>query len=263
MTIVKRKIIKIDDELCTGCGSCIPACPEQALEIVDTPKGKKVRIVKDLYCDGLGACLGDCPTGALTIEERETEPYDDDATIDRIKELAPEMLETHIKHMEEHATELDEQLKNELNPGIHTCPSTKVLDWAEEKTSTGSTATIDSALRQWPVQLQLVPPNAPYFQNADLAIIADCVPFSYANFHQDFLKEHSIAVGCPKLDDANAYINKIAQIINFSNPRSLKVVHMEVPCCFGLIQIVQQALKKAGKSIPLEEITISINGQKL
>ncbi|MFX0135204.1 MAG: ATP-binding protein [Candidatus Hodarchaeota archaeon] len=262
MTMVKRKIIKIDDELCTGCANCIPACPEQALEIVDTPKGKKARIVKDLYCDGLGACLGDCPTGALTIEERETEAYDDDATIERIKEVAPEMLETHIKHMEEHATELAEHHTHEIHPGIHTCPSAKVLNWTKEETSKVSTTRIDSELRQWPVQIHLVPPNAPYFQNADLVIVADCVPFSYANFHQDFLKGHPIAVGCPKLDDSNAYVDKIAQIINTANLKSIQVIHMEVPCCFGLVQIVHQALKKAGKSVPIEEITISIKGQK-
>ncbi|NVM04908.1 MAG: 4Fe-4S dicluster domain-containing protein [Candidatus Helarchaeota archaeon] len=262
--MVKRKIIKIDDNLCIGCGDCIPSCPEQALQIVDTPEGKKARIVKDLYCDGLGACLGACPTGALTIEEKETEPYDDDATIERIKKVAPEMLETHIKHMEEHATEMTEQhTHHEIHPGIHTCPSAKVLDWTKDKTTTEPTTRIDSELRQWPVQLHLVPPSAPYFQNADLAIVADCVPFAYANFHQDFLKDHAIAIGCPKLDNANAYIDKIAQIIKIANLKSIKIVHMEVPCCFGLVQIVHQAMKKAGKSIPFEEVTISIRGEKI
>jgi len=212
MTKVKRKIIKIDEEKCNGCGNCIPSCPEQAMQIVDTPKGPKARLVKEFYCDGLGACLGSCPTGALTIEERETDVYDEEATIARIKEMTK----------------------------------------------------IPSELRQWPIQLHLVPPLAPYFQNQDLLIVADCVPFAYANFHQDFLKGKAspgLAIGCPKLDDVDAYIEKVTQIIKTANPKSIKVVHMEVPCCSGLVHIVKQALNQAKKDIPFEEITIGIKGE--
>ncbi len=260
MALTKRKIVKIDEELCTGCGSCIINCPEQALKIIDTPKGKKARIVKDLYCDGLGVCLGACPEGALTIEEREAELYNDGATIERIKEVAPEMLETHQQHMLEHANELKEKPVTEA---IHVCPGSKIMDWTVEKTPVDNTTRIVSELRQWPVQLHLIPPKAPYFKNADLVIVADCVPFAYANFHQDFIKDQVIAVGCPKFDDANAYVEKIGQIISLNDLKSVKVVHMEVPCCFGLVQIVQQALRKAGKEVPFEEITISIKGQKI
>ncbi len=262
---VKRKIITIDEELCTGCGECIPNCAEQALELVETDDGPKARLVKEFYCDGLGACLGTCPTGALIIEEKEVDQYNEEAVIERIKEVAPEMLESHIQHMEEHADELPSlQLqKTETGGGCGGCPSAQMLKWDEEVIESKETINFPSELRQWPVQIHLVPPSAPYFKNADLVIIADCVPFSYANFHQDFVKGNTIAVGCPKLDDANAYVAKIAQIIKTSAPKSIKVVKMEVPCCSGLVRIVEQAMKEAGNNIPFEAVTVSIKGEKL
>ena len=263
MTKVKRKIIKIDEELCNGCGACIPSCPEQAIQIVDTPKGPKARLVKEFYCDGLGACLGSCPTGALTIEEKEADAYDEEATIARIKEVAPEMLDTHLKHLKEHAKELPEHHNHKMHKGMSACPSAQMLHWEKEKPTTNheQRTTISSELSQWPIQLHLVPPFAPYFQNADILIVADCVPFAYANFHRDFLKDKTIAIGCPKLDDVDAYIEKITQIIKTANPKSIKVVHMEVPCCFGLVHIVKQALNQAKKDIPFEEVTIGIKGE--
>lgn len=263
MQKVKRKIIKIDEELCDGCGVCIPSCPEQALQIIDTPKGKKARLVKELYCDGLGACLGSCPTGALTIEDVESEPYNEEATIARIEEVAPEMLDTHLKHLKEHAQEVPEHHSHKMPKGVTACPGSQMLQWKEKKKVSKKTAKRDSELRQWPIQLHLVPAFAPYFQNADLVIVADCVPFAYADFHQDFLKGKTIAIGCPKLDDADFYIEKIAELIKQANPKSIKVLHMEVPCCFGLVNIVQQALKQSGKEIPFETVTISIKGEKL
>jgi Fe-S-cluster-containing hydrogenase component 2 len=263
MKKVKRKIIKIDEELCDGCGNCVPACPEQALQIIDTPKGKKARLVKELYCDGLGACLGNCPTGALTIEEEEAEPYNEEATIARIEEVAPKMLETHLKHLNEHTQELPEHHTHKMSKKINACPGSQVLHWSEKRKPSEKTATIPSALRQWPIQLHLVPAFAPYFQDADLVIVADCVPFAYANFHQEFLKGKAIAIGCPKLDDADYYVEKITQLIKSANPKSVTVVNMEVPCCFGLIHIVQQAMKQAGKKIPFESVTIGIKGEKL
>lgn len=261
MQKVKRKIIKIDEEKCNGCGNCIPSCPEQAIQMVDTPKGPKARLVKEFYCDGLGACLGSCPTGALTIEEREADVYDEEATIARIKEVAPEMLETHLKHLAEHSQELPEHHSHKMPKGMTSCPSAQVLHWEEKKKASKKIAKVPSELRQWPIQLHLVPPFAPYFQNADLVIVADCVPFAYANFHQDFLKDKAIAIGCPKLDDSDAYVEKITQIIKTANPKSIKVIHMEVPCCFGLVHIVKQALKQAKKDIPFEEVTIGIKGE--
>ncbi len=261
MPKVKRKIIHVDEDLCDGCGSCIPGCPEQALQIVETPKGPKARLVKDFYCDGLGACLGTCPTGALTITEEEVEPYNEEATIARIKNKAPEMLDTHLKHMKEHADELPEHHSHEMPKGVHGCPGARMMHWKEKEVPKGPQPKVESELRQWPVQIHLVPPFAPYLQNADIAIIADCVPFAYANLHPDLLKGKAVLVGCPKLDDSNAYIEKIAQIIEHAKPKSLQVVHMEVPCCFGLIHIVQEAIKKSGSKLPLEEVTISIRGE--
>lgn len=260
MQKVKRKIIKIDEELCNGCGECIPACPEQALQLVDTPDGKKARLVKEFYCDGLGACLGNCPTGALSIVEEEADPYDDEATVERIKEVAPGMLDTHVQHMQEHAAEMEGQHTHKVPKGDCGCPSAKVIEWKEEEPGTVATR-IKSELRQWPVQIHLVPPHAPYLKNADIVIIADCVPFAYPNMHQDFLKGKALLVGCPKLDDAEYYVDKIAQIIETAEPKSIKVVHMEVPCCFGMVNIVKQAMQKAGKEVPFEKVIVGIKGE--
>lgn len=259
MNKVKRTIIKIDEKLCDGCGVCVPACPEQALQLVDTPDGPKARLVKEFYCDGLGACLGACPTGALQIEESEVEPYNEEATIARIKDVAPEMLETHLEHMKEHAEAVSKGHGHHVHAG-GACPGSKVMQWHGEPGSEGKGARISSALRQWPVQIHLIPAQAPYLKNADLVIVADCVPFAYANFHQDFLTGNAVLVGCPKLDDADAYVEKIAEIIKNALPRSIQIVNMEVPCCFGLIKIVQAALKHAGVEMPIERVTISIKG---
>ncbi len=250
----RRKIIKIDEELCDGCGNCIPGCPEQALQLVDTQKGKKARLVKEIFCDGLGACLGACPTGALEVVEREADPYDDEATIRHVKAVAPEMLEEHIDHMRAHAQ------ATKPRPKECGCPSAQTMHW-DRKRQTGKHGSLPSELRQWPIQLNLVSPNAPYFKNADITIIADCVPFSYANLHRDFIRDRAIAVGCPKFDDAEFYIEKIAQIIGNSHPKSVEVVHMEVPCCSGLVRIVEEAIRRSGEDVPLKTAKISIKGE--
>ncbi|MFH1779094.1 MAG: 4Fe-4S dicluster domain-containing protein [Candidatus Omnitrophota bacterium] len=259
----KRKIIKIDEEKCNGCGNCIPACPEQAIQIVETPKGKKARLVKEFYCDGLGACLGSCPVGALTIKEREVLPYDEEATIAHIKEVAPEMLKTHLEHLRDHAQELPRHHSHKMPKGMTACPSAQIIHWGreEEKPITQKEVSTSSELRQWPIQLHLVNPDAPYFKNADLIIVADCVPFAYADFHQHFLRNKAVAIGCPKLDDVDAYIEKLTQIFKTANPRSIKVIHMEVPCCFGLRHIVEEAIKLSGKKIPLENVIVGIKGE--
>lgn len=260
MRKIKRKIIKIDEELCNGCGNCIPACPEQAIEIVATPKGPKARLVKEFYCDGLGACLGACPTGALTIEEREAQAYDEEATIARIIEVAPEMLDVHLRHLTEHSEELPAHHTHKTSGNTTGCPSARILHWNEKKKTTQKRAKLSSELRQWPIQLHLVSPSAPYFQNADLLIVADCIPFAYGNFHQDFLKGRAVAIGCPKLDDVDVYIEKVTEILKSANPKSIEVIHMEVPCCFGLVHIVQSALSDSGKKIPIKTIVIGIKG---
>jgi Fe-S-cluster-containing hydrogenase component 2 len=257
----RRKAINIDEEKCDGCGLCLPACPEGALQIVDTAKGPKARAVKESFCDGLGACLGDCPQGALSVEEREVEEYDEEGVIAHIKQKSPELLEKHLTHLKEHADELAHH--HHPHAGTASCPSAQMLHWKQDRKASDQKVKLHSRLRQWPVQLHLVPPAAPYFQQADLAIVADCVPFAYANFHQDYLKDKAIAIGCPKLDQVDAYVDKIAQIIRTAKPKSIEVVHMEVPCCFGLVHIVQQAIKQAGADIPFEAVKIGIHGEKL
>lgn len=261
MAKTKRKIIIIDEEKCTGCGLCVPSCPEQAMEIVDTEKGKKARLVKEFYCDGLGACLGSCPEDAIKIEEKEAEPYNEEATIIRIKEVAPEMLETHLKHMTEHAHHLPEHHSHKTPQGMTSCPSAQVMSWDKRTTDNEQRTTLSSELHQWPIQLHLVPPHAPYFKGADIVLVADCIPFVYANFHTDFLKDKAIAIACPKLDDIEPYYEKIQQIIEIASPKSIEVVYMEVPCCFGLVQIAKEAIKRSKKNIPLKETVISIKGE--
>ncbi|MBN1456081.1 MAG: 4Fe-4S dicluster domain-containing protein [Methanomicrobia archaeon] len=264
MKKVKRKIINIDEDLCDGCGICIPSCPEQAIQVVETPNGKKARLVKEFYCDGLGACLGSCPTGALTVEEREAEPYDEAAAIARIKRTAPEPLAEHAEHLKTQTEKLPEQHAHKQPEGILGCPSAQMFRWAgKEENVAKKSVKFHSALRHWPIQLHLVHPSAPYYQDADLVIAADCVPFAYANFHEDFLTGKALAIGCPKLDDIDAYKGKIKQIIETAHPRSITIVRMEVPCCSGFVNIVREALRGSRKNIPLEEIVISITGEKL
>lgn len=258
---VKRKIIKIDEEKYNGCGSCIPNCPEQALQIIDTPKGPKAKLVKEFYCDGLGACLSSCPTGALTIEEKEANAYNEEATIARIKEVAPEILGAHLKHLAEHSQELPKSFIPKIPTNIPSCHSAQVLHLEKEEKRQKEMEEVSSELKQWPIQLHLVPPSTPYFNNVNLMLVADCVPFAYANFHQDFLKDNAIAIGCPKLDDVNTYIRKVEEIIRASNIKSIKIVHMVVPCCHGLVYIAKEAVHKSGEEIPLKSVVIGINGK--
>jgi len=254
MAVVKRKMIRIDEEKCDGCGLCIPACPEGALQIIDG----KARLVKESFCDGLGACMGDCPQGALTIEEKEVDEYDEEGVIAHIKEKSPELLEKHLAHLRAHADELPQ---HHSHTGISSCPSAKMLQWEDSGQAAPARERVNSELRQWPIQLHLVPPHAPYLRNADLALVADCVPFAYGDFHRDFLKGKAVAIGCPKLDDLNAYIDKVAEILRVADIRSLKVVHMEVPCCHGLVHIAREALKRAGKDIPFDAVKIGVKGE--
>lgn len=243
--MIKRKIIKINEEKCNGCGLCLPGCPEGALQIVDG----KAKLVKESFCDGLGACIGECPQGALAIEEREAEKYDKEGVIAHLREKSPELLEKHLQHLKTHEHELHQ------HHTTFSCPSAQVMHWKDKEEGEVS------GLNQWPVQLHLVPPSAPYFQNADLVLVADCVPFAYPKLHNDYLKGKAIAVGCPKLDDSTAYESKIKQIIQNSNLNSLKVIYMEVPCCYGLVHITKEALKKSGKDTPLETVMVGIKGE--
>jgi len=241
--LVLRNLVRIDEEKCTGCGSCIIACAEGALKIVDG----KAKLISDKYCDGLGACLGDCPEDAISIEEVEAEEFDE------------EEVKKHLKTDQSAAVKSSHQIP-------HSCPSSKMMQFErkpaqEERVSTPKKR--ESMLTNWPVQLMLVPPNAPFLDNADLLITADCVPFAYADFHNDFIKGKSLVIGCPKLDDAKYYMEKLTTIFKESNIRSLTVVNMEVPCCHGLYHIVNEALKSSGKTIPITQQIISVKGDKI
>lgn len=250
--MVKRKIIKIDESLCDGCALCIPSCPEGALQIIDG----KAKVVKESFCDGLGACLGDCSLGALTIVEAETEQYDERGVIEHIKMNAPEKLRTHIEHMNQHKNEISKHSQQSHFSG---CPSSRVMQF-EEQPPAEPAAHVSTQLRQWPIQLHLVPPTAPYFKNANIYLVADCVPFAYPNFHSDILAGNAIAIGCPKLDDVQAYVDKVTQIFKCSVPKGITVVIMEVPCCSGLVQIAQQATINAELKLSIEVMVIGIRG---
>lgn len=241
---VLRKIIEIDEELCNGCGDCIISCAEGALEIVDG----KAKLVADKYCDGLGACLGECPTGALNIVEREAEDFDEEA----VEELLAS------KEKQEHAA-----APTEAPAG---CPSARLQSF-EQPVSPCAAANQprnmspqESQLRHWPVQIRLVPPEAPFLKNADLLIAADCTPLAYANFHKDFLKNKVVLLGCPKFDDAHLYLEKFTEIFKKADISSITAVFMEVPCCHGLPAIAKKAMEAAGKRIPLEQVVIGVRG---
>jgi len=232
---MKRTIIKIDEERCTGCGLCVPACVEGALRIVDG----KARLVSEKFCDGLGACIGKCPVGALTVEIRDAEEFDEEGA----------KAHARMMHVSEYA-----------------CPSAQVMTFpssAEKKGATVDTPRIDSMLSQWPIQLSLVPPNAPFLLGADLVIAADCVGFAYPNFHSDFLKGRKLIIGCPKLDDAPFYRKKLEMMFKELRPRSVTVVNMEVPCCFRLYRIVKEVLASADRNTPLKQEIIGVKGDRI
>jgi len=240
---VKRKIIEIDEELCDGCGQCVPSCAEGAIQIIDG----KARLVAEKYCDGLGACLGECPTGALSIVEREVEEFDEEA------------VEEYLKGQEEISKEAV------IECG---CPSTQIQTFVppasrQEANKQAIQRGPVSALSHWPVQIRLVPATAPFLKGADLLVAADCTPVVYPNFHQDFLKGKAVMIGCPKFDDVQEYIHKFVEIFSIADIKSITVVVIEVPCCQGLPMIVEKAMKKAKKKIAVELVVISARGEIL
>lgn len=244
-----RKIVKIDQEKCDGCGLCVPSCAEGAIKIID---GKAV-LAADNLCDGLGACLGECPQDAITVEEREADEFDEAAVE---KHLAAEG-KPPLAHQ-----------PPETKPTAHNhsaggCPGSRAMTLARApETSTAQPAgSQQSQLGQWPVQLHLVPTTAPYFQGADLLITADCVPVAYAGYHEDFLKGRAVVMGCPKLDDNQFYLQKLTELFSKSDIKSITVLKMEVPCCGGIGMAARQALAACGKEIPYREVTIGIQGQ--
>ena len=234
-----RKIVKIAEDKCNGCGLCVPSCAEGALQIIDG----KARLIGETYCDGLGACLGECPQDAITIEEREAEEFDEELT------------KLHMEKIEAKPAASE--------PLACGCPGASVRQFERPETvgaTTSEVSELPSMLGQWPVQLTLVPPSAPFLQGADILLTADCVPFAYAGFHRDFLKERALLVACPKLDDYQAHLKKLTDILRQAQPKSVTVLHMEVPCCSGLVHMVKQAIAASGREISLKEITVGVRG---
>lgn len=294
---MKREIIKIDEEKCTGCGLCIPGCPEGALQMIDG----KARLVSDLMCDGLGACIGECPEGAIEIEEREAVAYDETKVIKEIIKKGKNTVVAHLSHLQDHgefgylkqATDyliaaqselefnLDEIIMKDHkkeDPKIivaqhhehgQGCPGSAMRDFKVDERQMNAAAQSSndkqpSTLQQWPVQMHLVNPNAPYFRNADVLLAADCVAFSMGNFHRDVLKGKGLAIACPKLDQGtDIYVDKLRQMIDVAMINTLQVMVMEVPCCGGLIQMAKKALEGASRKIPIKQTVISIRGEIL
>jgi len=285
----KRKIIKIDESKCDGCGLCIPNCPEGALRVIDG----KVRLISDLLCDGLGACLGECPRGAIAIEERGAAAYDEKKVMANMVKKGKNTVEAHLKHLKDHGQDdflkqaLDflkekgvpdprEEKSRQSQAASHKpeaqkksacgCPGAREMtfgrgDAGEEKTG-GQTAAVKSQLRHWPVQLHLISPLAPYFKDADVVLAADCAAYAYGDFHNGFLKGKSLAIACPKLDDGReVYIEKLRSLIDDARVNTLTVVTMEVPCCSGLAGMVQEALSGAKRKVPVKHTVIGIQGE--
>jgi Pyruvate/2-oxoacid:ferredoxin oxidoreductase delta subunit len=230
-----RNIVKIDEEKCTGCGRCATACAEGAIQIIDG----KAKLISDSYCDGLGACLGHCPEDAISVEQREADEFDEAA------------VQKHLAVQKEAAS-------------AFACPGLAAHQF-EPAARAGAVdreggPNVPSELTHWPVQLKLISPTAQCFADADLLLAADCVPVAMADFHRRFLKERSVALGCPKLDDTAPYVDKLAEMLRVNDIRTLTVVHMEVPCCSGLTRLARQAVQRSGKNLVFEDVTVSIRG---
>jgi NAD-dependent dihydropyrimidine dehydrogenase PreA subunit len=294
---MKREIIKIDEEKCNGCGLCIPSCPEGALQIIDG----KARLVSDLMCDGLGACIGECPEGAIEIEEREAEPYNEKAVIREIVKFGENTVVAHLKHLLDHNEMRYFEIavgyleENAGKDGFYTedvldkvyskstggdcshggCPGSKSFEFnidmdkvegavKSEPVVVAAPVELKSELRQWPVQMHLINPMAPYFQDAEVVLAADCVAFSVGNFHQKYLKGRSLAIACPKLDQGKeVYVEKLKAMIDDARIKELHVLVMEVPCCSGLVHIANLAREAAGRNVPIKKTVIGIKGDVL
>ena len=284
--MVKRKIIKIDDELCTGCGECIPNCPEGAIQLID----EKARIISDIFCDGLGACMGHCPVDAISIEERDAEEYDEKKVMANVAKQGENVIKAHLEHLRDHDQHeylqqaIDYLKENNFKVPIEEpaaaeckteaqlpcgCPGSTVQDLRKETPENECVEEVKSVsgnvseLQQWPVQFMLVPPHAPFLKNANLLITADCVPVAHPNYHNDLLKGKIVLVGCPKFDKIEYYKDKLVEIIKNNNPKSITVAIMEVPCCGGLNHMVSEAISESGKSIPLKRIMVGVKGDIL
>jgi NAD-dependent dihydropyrimidine dehydrogenase PreA subunit len=290
-----REIVKIDEDLCNGCGLCVPNCHEGALQIIDG----KARLISELMCDGLGACIGHCPEGAITIEEREADAYDETVVIEQMVKKGKNTVFAHLKHLQEHGetgylreattwlranreslpfsiSEVHELLNGSNEPAGNRghaagggCPGSAPQAFAAAAGLRMAAPAPDreapvSELAQWPVQLHLINPAASYFQNADLLVAADCAAFAHGDFHGTFIRGKKLVIACPKLDqNKETYIQKFIRLIDDARVNTISVVIMEVPCCGGLIQMVQYAARSANRKVPVKAITISIRGEVL
>lgn len=250
---VIRKMIKIDEEKCTGCGLCVPGCEEGALQIIDG----KARLVSDVYCDGLGACLGECPEGALSVEEREAEDFDPRAVV----ELLTEQGRTVPEHMPDPASL---RIDKKARPGGG-CPGAalKTMTPCQQANVPVSEASAVSNLSHWPVQLRLVPPTAPFLKDADLLLTADCVAVSLPDYHARYVRDKVVVMGCPKFDDAQDYVERLAAIIARNDLKTITVMEMEVPCCSSMSVILERAMAKAGRSVATTRMIIARDGRVL
>jgi len=293
-----REIITIDRELCNGCGDCVPNCAEGALQMIDG----KATLISDLLCDGLGACVGHCPVGAITIVKREAVPYDEVAVMKEMVKNGKNVIIAHLKHLKEHGQtdflkqgvkylhdnqstlsfevkEIIEKVHNlkpiepqkqkimniqEHSHGHSGCPGSRMMSFEEDMVEETTNTKIEqkSELRQWPIQLHLISPMAPYFQKADLLIAADCVAFSMGGFHQNYLKGKGLVIACPKLDSQkDIYVEKMTSLINDAKVNTITVMKMEVPCCGGILQMVKMATENATRNVPIKSLTVSLKGE--
>lgn len=281
---MKRKIIRINEQTCTGCGLCIPNCPEGAIQVIDG----KARLVSDLLCDGLGACLGHCPEGAITVEEREAEPYDERKVMETIIKAGPNTIRAHLVHLKEHGQQdylqtaravLAEQgLPDPLvapataaASHVHGggCPGMRSMAFAKKESATTPAAVEGepgegrrpSQLRHWPIQLHLLSPLAPQYQGADVLLAADCTAFALGDFHRDYLKGKALAIACPKLDEGqDVYMQKIQSLIDDARINTLTIMIMQVPCCMGLVQLARRAAQAASRRVPLKTVVVGLQG---
>jgi len=275
----RRKIIRIHEEKCDGCGECISGCPEGAIQLIDG----KARLVKENYCDGLGACLGNCPQGAITMEEREAAPYDEQGVMKNLMDQGGHQVKNHLNHLKEHGEfekfkvaldflernpngskplEIKANLGIKAGPVRHGCPGSQSFEIKKLKIEPSHSGKSRSALTHWPIQLHLINPEAPYYKNSELVLAADCVAFALGNFHEDHLAGKTLAIACPKLDhDQEIYFQKLKALIDCAEIRSLTVMIMEVPCCMGLLRLAQQAASAAKKRIPVRSVIVSRCGE--
>ena len=286
-----REIVKIDEDLCNGCGDCVPNCHEGALQIIDG----KARLISELMCDGLGACIGHCPMGAITIEEREAEEYNEEIVIAEMVRSGKNTVFAHLKHLQEHGetgflnialnyikanreqmpfkiSEVHELLHGKKEEQSHgsQAPGCGCAGSAPQSFNAGGfkmavpAGDVPSELTQWPVQMHLINPVASYFNGADLLVAADCAAFSYGNFHSHFIKGKKLVIACPKLDQGkDIYVQKLMKLIDDARVNTITVVIMEVPCCGGLSQMVQMATQTASRRVPVKEVVIGIKGDIL